>query len=85
MYMKKISNFYDCADCCLFFRLYSSAVFNNEFEKFSPPEITRRPVDDLVLQMKVYACHLHSNMLYGTITMMLVLLFCFVFIGYGHQ
>ena len=35
------------------FRLYSSAVFHNEFEQFSPPEITRRPVDDLVLQMKV--------------------------------
>ena len=34
-------------------RLYSSAVFHNEFEEFSPPEITRRPVDDLVLQMKV--------------------------------
>ena len=36
-----------------FSRLYSSAVFHNEFEEFSPPEITRRPVDDLVLQMKV--------------------------------
>ena len=33
-------------------RLYSSAVFNDDFEKFSPAEITRRPVDDLVLQMK---------------------------------
>lgn len=27
-------------------------MFHNEFEQFSPPEITRRPVDDLVLQMK---------------------------------
>ncbi|WAR02924.1 DHX37-like protein, partial [Mya arenaria] len=35
------------------YRLYSSAVLNDEFEKFSPAEITRRPVDDLVLQMKV--------------------------------
>ena len=35
------------------YRLYSSAVFQNEFEKFSKPEITRRPVDDLLLQMKV--------------------------------
>ena len=35
------------------FRLYSSALFHNVFEEFSPPEITRRPVDDLVLQMKV--------------------------------
>ncbi|XP_070571551.1 probable ATP-dependent RNA helicase DHX37 [Ptychodera flava] len=34
------------------YRLYSSAVFANDFEKFSPPEITRRPVDDLILQMK---------------------------------
>ena len=34
------------------YRLYSSAVYTNEFEKFSPPEISRRPVDDLVLQMK---------------------------------
>ncbi|KAK6483668.1 putative ATP-dependent RNA helicase DHX37 [Huso huso] len=33
------------------YRLYSSAVFG-DFEKFSPAEITRRPVDDLVLQMK---------------------------------
>lgn len=35
-------------------RLYSSAVFNEDFEKFSPAEITRRPVDDLILQMKVH-------------------------------
>lgn len=34
------------------YRLYSSAVFSNEFEEFSAPEISRRPVDDLVLQMK---------------------------------
>lgn len=34
-------------------RLYSSAVFNEDFVKFSPAEITRRPVDDLILQMKV--------------------------------
>ncbi|KAG8597482.1 hypothetical protein GDO81_002299 [Engystomops pustulosus] len=33
------------------YRLYSSAVFS-DFEQFSPPEITRRPVEDLVLQMK---------------------------------
>ncbi|XP_053327841.1 probable ATP-dependent RNA helicase DHX37 [Spea bombifrons] len=33
------------------YRLYSSAVFS-DFEEFSVPEITRRPVDDLVLQMK---------------------------------
>lgn len=34
------------------YRLYSSAVFANDFEEFSLPEISRRPVDDLVLQMK---------------------------------
>uniref|UniRef100_G1SUG5 DEAH-box helicase 37 n=1 Tax=Oryctolagus cuniculus TaxID=9986 RepID=G1SUG5_RABIT len=33
------------------YRLYSSAVFG-DFEQFPPPEITRRPVEDLVLQMK---------------------------------
>lgn len=27
-------------------------MFNDSFPQFSPPEITRRPVDDLVLQMK---------------------------------
>lgn len=36
----------------IFFRLYSSAIFNDEFEMFCKPEILRRPVDDLVLQMK---------------------------------
>ena len=36
-----------------FIRLYSSAVFQHQFEDFSPPELTRRPVDDLFLQMKV--------------------------------
>nr|XP_032824376.1 probable ATP-dependent RNA helicase DHX37 [Petromyzon marinus]XP_032824377.1 probable ATP-dependent RNA helicase DHX37 [Petromyzon marinus]XP_032824378.1 probable ATP-dependent RNA helicase DHX37 [Petromyzon marinus]XP_032824379.1 probable ATP-dependent RNA helicase DHX37 [Petromyzon marinus]XP_032824380.1 probable ATP-dependent RNA helicase DHX37 [Petromyzon marinus] len=33
------------------YRLYSSAVFS-DLEVFSPPEITTRPVEDLVLQMK---------------------------------
>ncbi|KAM9055243.1 putative ATP-dependent RNA helicase DHX37 isoform 3-T3 [Megaptera novaeangliae] len=33
------------------YRLYSSAIFG-DFEKFPPPEITRRPVEDLTLQMK---------------------------------
>lgn len=32
-------------------RLYSSAVFG-DFSLFSEAEITRRPVEDLVLQMK---------------------------------
>ncbi|KOC64378.1 putative ATP-dependent RNA helicase kurz [Habropoda laboriosa] len=35
------------------YRLYSSAVFNDEFEQHSQSEIQRKPVDDLLLQMKV--------------------------------
>ncbi|XP_003705127.3 putative ATP-dependent RNA helicase kurz [Megachile rotundata] len=35
------------------YRLYSSAVFNDQFEEFSQSEIQRKPVDDLLLQMKV--------------------------------
>ncbi|XP_014283123.1 probable ATP-dependent RNA helicase kurz [Halyomorpha halys] len=34
------------------YRLYSSAVFNDEFEGWTVPEMQRRPVDELVLQMK---------------------------------
>jgi ATP-dependent RNA helicase DHX37/DHR1 len=34
------------------YRLYSSAVYNDEFPKFSEPEIVRKPVEDLILQMK---------------------------------
>lgn len=34
------------------YRLYSSAVFNDEFLKFSQAEIQRRPIDDIVLVMK---------------------------------
>ncbi|CAH0548891.1 unnamed protein product [Brassicogethes aeneus] len=34
------------------YRLYSSAVFNDTFREFSPPEIQQKPVDDLYLQMK---------------------------------
>lgn len=45
---------YSLTDTCICNRLYSSAVFNEDFEKFSPAEITRRPVDDLILQMKVH-------------------------------
>ena len=36
--------------CCIC-RLFSSAVFG-DFSEFSEAEITRRPVEDLVLQMK---------------------------------
>ena len=32
--------------------MYSSAVFNDQFEAYSEPEIRRKPVDDLLLQLK---------------------------------
>jgi len=35
------------------FSLYSSAVYENHFEKYTPAEIMQRPIEDLVLQMKV--------------------------------
>ena len=41
----------------LFCRLYSSAVFNHCFDDHLSPEIINRPVDDLVLQMKVICQH----------------------------
>lgn len=34
------------------YRLYSSAVYSNDFVQFSPPEIQQKPIDGLVLQMK---------------------------------
>ncbi|ETW04021.1 hypothetical protein, variant 2 [Aphanomyces invadans] len=34
------------------YRLYSSAVFDNEFKTFSPPQILCQPIEDVVLQMK---------------------------------
>ncbi|XP_029167253.1 probable ATP-dependent RNA helicase kurz [Nylanderia fulva] len=34
------------------YRLYSSAVYNDQFEEYSLPEIQKRPIDDLLLQMK---------------------------------
>ena len=34
------------------YRLYSSAVHGNHFPQFSPPEISRMPIDAMVLQMK---------------------------------
>lgn len=38
-------------------RLYSSAVFNDSFSLYTTPEIQRKPVDDLVLQMKAMSIH----------------------------
>ncbi|KAL7293415.1 hypothetical protein TKK_0013180 [Trichogramma kaykai] len=37
-------------DC---YRLYSSAVFNNDFPEFDEPEIVQKPVDDIVLFLKL--------------------------------
>ncbi|QLQ78088.1 hypothetical protein HG537_0A03350 [Torulaspora globosa] len=37
------------------YRLYSSAVFEHDFEQFSRPEILRMPVESVVLQMKSMA------------------------------
>lgn len=34
------------------YRLYSSAVYNDEFVDFSVPDIQKKPVEDLMLQMK---------------------------------
>jgi ATP-dependent RNA helicase DHX37/DHR1 len=34
------------------YRLYSSALFEDHFESFSPPEISRMPIEGVVLQMK---------------------------------
>nr|SZF06455.1 probable ATP-dependent RNA helicase DHX37 [Psoroptes ovis] len=34
------------------YRLYSSAVFNDQFKQYSNPEILQKPIDDLLLQMK---------------------------------
>ncbi|CAK9300649.1 unnamed protein product [Gordionus sp. m RMFG-2023] len=35
------------------YRLYSSAVFNDQFSTFSCPEIMEKPIEDVVLQMKL--------------------------------
>lgn len=43
------------------YRLYSSAVFNNEFVAFSTPEIQEKPIDGLVLQMKAMGIEKVSN------------------------
>ena len=39
------------------YRLYSSAVFERDFEQFSRPEILRTPIENVVLQMKSMAIH----------------------------
>lgn len=39
------------------YRLYSSAVYDTEFQQFSSPEILCQPIEDLVLQMKAMGIH----------------------------
>jgi ATP-dependent RNA helicase DHX37/DHR1 len=34
------------------YRIYSTAVYNDDFKQFTEPEIVRKPVEDLILQMK---------------------------------
>lgn len=36
----------------LFFRLFSSAIFNDEFPEWNLPEIQTTPIDNVILQMK---------------------------------
>jgi ATP-dependent RNA helicase DHX37/DHR1 len=46
--------------------LYSSAVYNDEFSEFTEPEIVRKPVEDLVLQMKELGIDRLSNFPFPT-------------------
>ncbi|EGF82706.1 hypothetical protein BATDEDRAFT_15818, partial [Batrachochytrium dendrobatidis JAM81] len=43
------------------YRLFSSAVYNNYFEKFATPEIMRVPIEDVVMQMKAMGINQISN------------------------
>lgn len=36
----------------LFYRLFSSALFNDEFPEWNLPEIQTTPIDNVILQMK---------------------------------
>ena len=48
------------------YRLYSSAVFENYFDKFAVPEILRVPVEGVVLQMKSMNIDVVSNFPFPT-------------------
>lgn len=48
------------------YRLYSSSIYHHEFPDHTPPEITLRPVDDLVLQMKAMNIHKVVNFPFPT-------------------
>ncbi|CCH62323.1 hypothetical protein TBLA_0H00300 [Henningerozyma blattae CBS 6284] len=48
------------------YRLYSSAVFDRDFEQFSKPEILRMPVESIILQMKSMQIHKIINFPFPT-------------------
>lgn len=48
------------------YRLYSSAVFNDEFPQFSIPDIQQKPIDDLFLQLKCMKIHKVINFPFPT-------------------
>ncbi|KAI9209866.1 P-loop containing nucleoside triphosphate hydrolase protein [Polychytrium aggregatum] len=49
------------------YRLFSSAVFANYFEKFTKPEILRIPIEDVILQMKAMGIQNVVNFPFPTI------------------
>jgi ATP-dependent RNA helicase DHX37/DHR1 len=48
------------------YRLYSSAVYNDSFTEYTSPEIVRKPVEDLVLQLKTLNIDRLSNFPFPT-------------------
>ncbi|AGO13362.1 AaceriAFR222Wp [[Ashbya] aceris (nom. inval.)] len=48
------------------YRLYSSAVYERDFQQFSRPEILRMPVETVVLQMKSMSIHRVTNFPFPT-------------------
>lgn len=48
------------------YRLYSSAVFNDEFPQFNIPDIQQKPIDDLFLQLKCMKIHKVINFPFPT-------------------
>ena len=57
-------------------RLYSSAVFHHHFPQFSDPEICRRPVTDLLLQLKALGIDRVHNFPFPTAPPVEALLVC---------
>ncbi|KAF0428702.1 P-loop containing nucleoside triphosphate hydrolase protein [Gigaspora margarita] len=48
------------------YRLYSSAVFNDQFQQFTVPEIHRTPIEGVILQMKAMNIDTVSNFPFPT-------------------